>query len=91
MPTPRPDWVLRRRQEIGHRIAHLRADRGLTVDQLAEASGLDRKTILRAEHGVTSTGVDVLLQLAHGLGIRAGALLDDPAADDQGDGDGSEA
>jgi transcriptional regulator with XRE-family HTH domain len=77
VPTSRPNWVLARRQEIGHRIARLRAARGLTVDALAEASGLDRKSVLRAENARTSTGIDVLLQLAHGLGVRIGVLLDE--------------
>jgi transcriptional regulator with XRE-family HTH domain len=90
VPTdPRPEWVLARRQQIGHHIARLRAGRGLTVDALAEASRLDRKTVMRAEHGTRSVGVDVLLLLAHGLGVPPGALLDmtDPAAD-PGEGDG---
>jgi transcriptional regulator with XRE-family HTH domain len=44
------------------------------VDNLAEASGLDRKTVLRAEHGTSSATLDVLLLLAHGLGVRLGDL-----------------
>jgi transcriptional regulator with XRE-family HTH domain len=72
---PRPDWVLAARRAIGHRIANLRADRHLTVDGLASASGLDRKTVMRAEHGTSSVGLDVLLQLAHGLGITLSDLI----------------
>lgn len=70
MPDPRPDWVLARRREIGHRIARLRAARGLSVDDLAGVA-----SVLRAEHGTHSTGLDVLLQLAHGLGVTPGELL----------------
>lgn len=82
MPTERPEWVLTRRREIGHHIAALRADRGMSVDDLAAAPGLDRKSIMRTEHGARSVGIDVLLLLAHGLGVPAGSLLDasDPAA-----------
>lgn len=37
---------------------------------------------MRTEHGARSVGIDVLLLLAHGLGVPAGSLLDasDPAA-----------
>ena len=78
MPTdPRPDWVLARRQQIGHHIANLRAARGMTIDGLADASGLDRKTVMRAEHATHSVGLDVLLQLAHGLGLPLAALVRD--------------
>lgn len=76
MPTTRPDWVITRRREIGHRIACLRAARGLTVDQLAEASELDRKSVMRAEGGSHSSGIDVLIQLAAGLGITLAYLVD---------------
>lgn len=79
MPTdPRPDWVLTRRREIGHHIANLRAARGLTVDGLAAASGLDRKSVMRAEHATSSVGLDILLQLAHGLNVSIGELVEAP-------------
>lgn len=79
---PRPDWVLQRRREIGHYIARLRTARGLTVDGLADAAGVSRDTVIHAEHATRSTGTDMLLLLAAGLGVRPGALLDmdEPAA-----------
>ncbi|MFI0718942.1 helix-turn-helix domain-containing protein [Streptomyces sp. NPDC021224] len=78
MPTdPRPDWVRPRRAEIGHRIARWRSARDLTVDGLADASGLDRKTVMRAEGASVSTGIDVLLQLAAGLDVPLGRMLDE--------------
>ena len=75
-PHPRPEWVLDRRRQLGHHIARLRAARGLSVDALADASGLDRKTIMRAEHASRSVGVDVLFMLAAGLGVRLAELVD---------------
>lgn len=85
-PDPRPDWVLARRRALGHRIAQLRAARGLSVDGLAAAAGVDRSSVLRAEHATISTGVDVLQQLAHGLGVPPGELFaeDGPAGADTG-------
>jgi transcriptional regulator with XRE-family HTH domain len=74
---PRPDWVVPRRREIGHRIARYRASRGLSVDQLAGVAGVSRDSVLRAEHGSRSTGLDVLLQLAAALEVTVGRLLDE--------------
>ncbi|NJP42256.1 helix-turn-helix domain-containing protein [Actinacidiphila epipremni] len=73
---PRPDWVLARRAAIGHHIACLRAARGMSIDDLAEAAGVDRKTVIRAEGATVSTGLDLLLMIAAGLGVSAGQLLD---------------
>jgi ribosome-binding protein aMBF1 (putative translation factor) len=82
VPVPdRPPWVLARRREIGHRIARYRAARGWSLDDLAGASGVSRMSVIRAETGSRSTGIDVLLQLAHALDVSLGTLLDeDPAA-----------
>jgi transcriptional regulator with XRE-family HTH domain len=71
----RPVWVLARRREVGHRIAALRASRGMTVEQLAEAAGLERKVIVRAENATTSTGVDLLVMIARGLDVPTGDLF----------------
>jgi transcriptional regulator with XRE-family HTH domain len=80
---PRPDWVSTSRQRIGLRIAHLRAARGLSVDGLADAAGLDRKSVMRAEAGSRYVRLDTLLMLARGLGLSLAELVaeDDPAAD----------
>jgi transcriptional regulator with XRE-family HTH domain len=76
-PDPRPEWVLTRRREIGHRIARWRAARGLTVDQLAGVAQVSRDSVIRAEGAETSCGLDVLLQLAAGLDVEVGRLLDE--------------
>lgn len=80
VPDPRPDWVLDRRREIGHRIAKWRRARDMSLDDLAGAAAIGRITLVRAERGRVSTGIDVLLQIAAGLDITIGTLLDeDPA------------
>lgn len=74
MPA-RPDWVIQRRRQIGHRIAQRRAALDLSIDDLAGASGLDRKTIMRAENARRSPPLDVLLLIAHGLDCDLGELV----------------
>jgi transcriptional regulator with XRE-family HTH domain len=76
-PDPRPDWVTYRRREIGHRIARWRASRRWSAYDLAAASGVSRLSIIRAEHGTHSTGIDVLLQLAEAFDVTVGQLLDE--------------
>jgi transcriptional regulator with XRE-family HTH domain len=76
-PDPRPDWVRDRRREIGHRIARWRASRGWSSYDLAAEASVSRLSILRAEHGTHSTGLDVLLQLAAAFGVTVGQLLDE--------------
>lgn len=89
-PDPRPEWVLPRRREIGHRIARLRAARGWTVEELANTAQVHRSSVIRAENATVSTGLDVLLQLAAAFGLSVAELLDDgPAAATGGADDGA--
>lgn len=76
-PDPRPDWVIARRREIGHRIARWRASRGWSTYELAAEAAVSRLSVLRAEHATHSTGMDVLLQIAEALGVTLGRLLDE--------------
>lgn len=72
-----------REQLIGPATAYiageLRAERArleLTYDQLADATGLARTTIIRALKGETALAVEVLLPLCAALRMDVGALLD---------------
>lgn len=91
MPTdPLPDWVPSRRREIGLRIAALRRDRGLAVDDVAETTGLDRKTVMTAEAGRHAPTLDTLLLIANALTVPLAELVTDgPAAADTGTASGS--
>ena len=78
MPTrrnPRPEWVLARRTQLGHRIAALRADAGLSQDDLAERAGLDRRSIQRYEAGSREPQYGDLLLIAHALDIPLADLV----------------
>lgn len=86
MPTdPLPDWVPARRREIGLRIAAVRRDRGLAIDDIAEATGLDRKTVMTVEAGRHAPTLDTLLLVAQALAVPLAELVaDGPAAADTG-------
>jgi transcriptional regulator with XRE-family HTH domain len=55
------------RRAIGDRIRAARTERKLSQEALAEAIGLDRKTINRIEQGAYATSIDHLLLIAHAL------------------------
>ncbi|MGY4903331.1 helix-turn-helix domain-containing protein [Streptomyces sp. 900116325] len=76
MPTdPLPEWVPTRRRAIGDRIRAARTHRNLTQEGLAEATGLDRKTINRIEQAANSPLLDHLLLIADALDIPLADLV----------------
>lgn len=83
MPTdpPLPEWVGPRRQALGRHIARQRYARGLTVDAVAEASGLNRKTVMHVESATVVPSVVTLMLIADALGVSLSELTDySPAA-----------
>jgi transcriptional regulator with XRE-family HTH domain len=58
------------------RIDELRAEKGLTLDDLAKKARVGRSTVIRLEQA-TTTRVDlaVIEKLAKALGVSAGELL----------------
>ena len=71
-------------ETVNHRIAarvrQVRTDRGLTLDALADASGVSRSTISLIERGESSPTAIVLEKLSMGLGVALAALFDPPSA-----------
>lgn len=63
---------------IGDRLKRLRGDRGLTQEELAEASGVSRDLISMLERGKrTSARLSTISALAHaGLDVEIGELVD---------------
>ena len=55
------------RQRIGNDIATLRTQKGLTQQQIAESTGLQRNHISRIEQGRYSVGFDTLQAIADAL------------------------
>lgn len=64
MPIPVPDL-----RALGVAVAQRRRELGWSIDRLAEASGIHRKTIIQIEAGRVSTKVSTLHSIAHALGM----------------------
>ncbi len=65
-------------KHIAERVRALRASRGLTLDALAERSGVSRSMISTIERGESSPTAVLLERLAAGLGIPLASLFDVP-------------
>ena len=64
MPTPTPDL-----RALGVEVAHQRKERGWSIDRLAEATGVHRKTIIEIEAGRVAARISTLHGIAHALGV----------------------
>lgn len=67
---------------LSERLGRLRAERGLTLDALAERSGVSRSMISLIERGKSSPTAAVLDRLAAGLGVTIASLFADDARAD---------
>ena len=65
-------------RRIATRARELRAARALSLDALAERSGVSRSMISLIERGESSATAVVLERLATGLGVTLAALFDSP-------------
>jgi transcriptional regulator with XRE-family HTH domain len=65
-------------QRIGARVRDLRTARGLTLEVLAERSGVSRSMISVIERGESSATAALLEKLAAGLGVSLASLFDAP-------------
>lgn len=70
-----PDWLRQQRLDIGRRIRDARLWANLTQEGLAEAIGVERRTVVRIELGITSPPVDRLLRIARALGVPPADLM----------------
>lgn len=74
---PLPDWLLAQRRQVGARIRDARIQANLTQEALAERVGVERRTIVRIELGITSPPLDRILAIARALGVPSGSLMPD--------------
>jgi transcriptional regulator with XRE-family HTH domain len=61
---------------FGQRLRALRAERGISQDELAERTGIHSTAIGRLERGTREPRLKTILRLAEGLGTQPGRLLD---------------
>lgn len=62
-------------QRVRNRLKQLRAERGLTLQQVADTASLDVSTLSRLEAGKRRLAIDHLPGLAAALGVTADELL----------------
>jgi len=62
---------------IGGKIKSIRESRNLTIDEVAERSGVNRAQIERIENDVELPSLAPLIKIARALGVRLGTFLDD--------------
>src|ERR1700743_4010236 len=70
-----PDLLDIRLAEISERIRRGRVDRGLTLIQLGEISGVAPSTIQKIESRQMTPSITIILKIALGLGIEPGELI----------------
>lgn len=66
-------------QSVAHRLRRLRSERGLTLDQLAELSGVSRAMISRIERGEASPTAALLARLCSALGLSLSSFFEPEA------------
>lgn len=76
MPSdPLPDWILRERRRLGHRVRDLREGAELSQEQLAHRAEISRDSVLRTENATHSPSLDHLARLARALGVPIASLF----------------
>ena len=62
--------------ELGFRLKELRADRGWTLEELAERTGLSKPFLSRLEAGDRQPSIAAVLTLARAFGVAVGAMFE---------------
>jgi len=70
------------RAMIGPRLRHIRQEKGLTLESLADATGLDKGFLSRLERGVKRPSVETVLRLSSALDVPVGQLFGEQTTDD---------
>ena len=61
-------------------LKRLRADRGLSQEDLADRADIDRTYVSSLERSVYAAGIDVVDRLATALGVTVAELLTEPGS-----------
>lgn len=63
-------------RDFGRRVRHLREERGLSQEKLAELAGLHRTIIGRFERGELNPTITSVAKIAKALGVSASELME---------------
>lgn len=74
-PSPPTAEQREQRRALGLRVKALRAEYGLTQEDLAERADLDRSYVAGVEAGRRNPSLDAICKIAKGLGVPTGALF----------------
>lgn len=66
-------------EQIGHRLRMLRKERGFTLEQLAEKTGVSKPMLGQIERGESNPTVVTLWKIASGLHVPFSVFLDAPS------------
>jgi transcriptional regulator with XRE-family HTH domain len=69
-------------KDVGRRVAEVRADLGLTQEQLAERLRMDTNNLQRIETGRQNITIRMIVRLASALGCQPAALFERPRTRD---------
>lgn len=61
---------------IGERVRQGRGDRGWTLDEMADRSGVSRRMLVSIEQGAANPSIAILLRLSDALGVALPVLVD---------------
>jgi transcriptional regulator with XRE-family HTH domain len=70
-------------EAVGRRVRAARTDRGWTLDQLAERSGVSRRMIVNVEAGTSNASIATLLRLATALHVSLADLVTNSTPDER--------
>jgi transcriptional regulator with XRE-family HTH domain len=73
--SPARQWTVRSPADLGRTIAGVRAERGLTQEELAHEAGVDRTYLARLEAGATTLVVERALRVLQRMGARVTVTL----------------
>ena len=62
---------------VGEKIKALREDKSITIEELAQRSGLAIEQVERIENNIDIPSLAPLIKIARVLGVRLGTFLDD--------------
>jgi transcriptional regulator with XRE-family HTH domain len=77
-PAPEPAEALTR--HLGRRVRQLRSERGWSLEDLAQASGVSRSMLSEIEREQANPTLGVTLRIARAFGLAMGDLLELPGA-----------